>query len=85
MGGTEESLFTICNKVFILVLALTVSVTYKKTGETLIYTNICYIGLEFFESSRVRVESRSNSNSTRTRLEGRNSGRFEFEFRVEKS
>jgi hypothetical protein len=40
-----------CNKVFILVLALTVSVTYKKTGETLIYTNIHYIGLEFFELS----------------------------------
>ena len=32
MGGTEESLFAICNKVFILDLALTVSVMYNVTS-----------------------------------------------------
>ena len=79
---------------------ITVSVTdnvtshVKKTAHTTLLF-LCTIPFEFFESSRVESESspgptrtrleKSKPNSTRTRLEGGNSGRFEFEFQVEKS
>jgi len=78
MGGIEESLFANCNKVFILVLALTVSVTYNVTSHVKETTHIssrhmlpflCTIQFESFEWSGVEYEA--SPDPTGTRLEAK--------------
>ena len=74
MGGIEESLFANCNKVFILVLALTVSVTYNVTSHVKETTHIssrhmlpflCTIQFESFEWSGVEYEASPDPTGTR--------------------